>query len=208
MKLNQLCISSLCLAGIAAAAGCSKGTQVNKNGAAEDAAPAAAETPAPADGKTLIVYYSKTGNTGAMAAQIQQFAGGDIVEIVPVEAYPEDYSATTKQAKKEIEDGFRPPIKTKIENLAQYETVFVGTPNWWSTIAPPVATFLAEHDLSGKRVVPFVTHGSGGLAKTVEAIKELCPDSIVLEAKALPGGKVKDAKDEVEAWLENLELAK
>jgi Flavodoxins len=206
MKINQLCIGSLCLAGIAAAAGCCKGMQ-NKNDAANDAAPAAAENTATADNKTLIVYYSKTGNTGAMAALIQQSTGGDIVEIVPVEAYPEDYSATTKQAKKEIEDGFQPPIKTMVENLAQYDTVFVGTPNWWSTIAPPVATFLAAHDLSGKRVVPFVTHGSGGLAKTVEAIQALCPDSTILEAKGLAGSKAKDAKDEIEEWLKKLELA-
>ena len=192
--MKQTQILTPCMAVLAILSGCAQKTR-------QEPAP---EATADAAGKVLVAVYSKTGNTLEMAKQIRQFVGGDLFVIEPVDAYPEDYKATIEQAKKEIEAGFQPPLKNAVENLAQYDTIFIGTPNWWSTIAPPVATFLSSHDLAGKRIIPFATHGTGGLAKTVDAIKALCPDSTFLEAKGIAGNNIKNAADEVEAWLKTL----
>ncbi|HOQ51880.1 MAG TPA: flavodoxin, partial [Candidatus Atribacteria bacterium] len=113
-------------------------------------------------GNILIAYYSRSGNTRKLAQLIHQKVGGTVHEIQPEIPYPASYNATVEQAKKEIQAGFRPPLKTKIEHIEAYDTIFLGSPNWWSTIAPPVATFLEENDLSGKTIIPFCTHGGGG----------------------------------------------
>ena len=77
-------------------------------------------------------------------------------------AYPGSYNTIVEQAKKEIQAGYRPVLKTGINYIKNYDMIFVGTPNWWSTIAPPIATFLENYNLTGKTVVPFCTHGRGG----------------------------------------------
>ncbi|MDL2297229.1 NAD(P)H-dependent oxidoreductase, partial [Bacteroidales bacterium OttesenSCG-928-E04] len=106
--------------------------------------------------KILVVYYSwsEGKNTETVARFIQKNTGGDIFEIIPVNDYPDDYQACVDQAKKEINEGFKPALKTKVENIESYDIIFIGTPNWWSTMAPPVATFLSEHNLKGKTVIP------------------------------------------------------
>ena len=98
------------------------------------------------------------------AAQIQKATGGTLFEIKPVKPYPSEYRECTVQARKEIQEGVRPE-RAKVEDMGKYDVIFIGSPNWWSTIAPPVASFLASYDLSGKTVIPFVTHGGGGMAR-------------------------------------------
>ena len=116
------------------------------------------------DKKILVVYYSRTGTTAQIARYIQESTNADIFEIIPVNAYPDDYDSMTEQAKKEINEGYLPPIKGGLSNISDYDVIFIGSPCWWSTIAPPVSTFLSQHDLAGKTVVPFSTHGGSGLA--------------------------------------------
>ena len=111
--------------------------------------------------RTLVVYYSQTGNTRAVAERIRDLSGGDLVELVPVDPYPDDYSATTQQAKRELQSGYKPPLQTKVENVGAYDIICVGSPNWWSTVAGPVKTFLSDYDLSGKTLAPFITHDTG-----------------------------------------------
>lgn len=113
----------------------------------------------PNDKKVLIAYYSLSGNTKDVAEAIRSKTGGDIFRIETVQSYPEEYRATTAQAKREINEGFRPELKGKIDNIAQYDIIFIGSPNWWGTIAPAVSSFLADYDLKGKTVIPFITHG-------------------------------------------------
>ena len=166
-------------------------------------------SPAPAPIKTqkvLVTYFSRSGNTREMARQIQKIMGGDIFEIQTVTPYPREYDAVTKQAKQELEAGIKPPIQSKVANIKEYDIVFVGSPNWWNTIAPPVMTFLSEHDLSGKIIVPFITHAGSGLGRSVADIKKLAPQATVREGLALWGRDVKSSQDQVAKWLQELKL--
>lgn len=113
--------------------------------------------------KALVVYYSRSGNTRAVAEAIHAAVGGDIVELQPVTPYPEAYRATTDQAKQELASGYKPPLKNRIGHIEAYDVVFVGSPNWWGTVAGPVRTFLSEYDLAGKRIAPFITHEGSAL---------------------------------------------
>lgn len=166
---------------------------------------AAATTDATKPGKKiLIVFYSRTGNTREVANQIHQLVGGDLVAMETVTPYPSDYRETTRQAKRELESDFRPPIKTKILNLASYDVVFVGSPNWWGTISMPVMTFLSENDLSGKTMAPFLTHGGSALGRSRADIQKLCPKATILDGLAILGTAAKASQDHVVTWLRSI----
>jgi flavodoxin len=155
----------------------------------------------------LTVFYSRSGNTQVMAGFIEEAVGGDLVRIETVHPYPEEYRATTRQAREELDSGFKPPITTKIANLASYDVVFIGSPCWWATIAPPVITFLTENDLAGKTVVPFMTHKGSGLGRTQSHVESLCPNSKVLKGFAIWGDNVGSSKDDVRAWLRGVGMS-
>lgn len=156
--------------------------------------------------KILVVYFSHSGNTREIATQIKTATGGDIFEIQPVKPYPEEYQKVLDQAKEEINSNYKPDLKTKVENIDSYDVIFIGSPNWYSTIAPPVSKFLSEYNLSGKTVVPFITHGGGGLAQCVTAITALCPNSTILDALVVSGSSVKSSQNEVSEWLRELKI--
>ena len=141
-----------------------------------------------------------------MAEQIQKVMGGDIFEIQTVTPYPAEKEAVIKQAKQELEVGFKPPIKQKVANIKEYDVVFVGSPNWWNTIAPPVMTFLSEHDLSGKTVVPFITHQGSGMGRSAADIAKLAPQATMRDGLALWGRDVKSSQDEIVKWIRDLKL--
>lgn len=151
--------------------------------------------------KILTVYYSHTGNTRAVAEQIHARLGGDLVELQTVRPYPDAYRALTDQAKRELETGFKPPLKTRVPDFDSYDVVAVGSPCWWGTVAAPVITFLSEYDFSGKTIAPFMTHEGSGLGRTVAHIRELCPKATVLEGLAVRGSAAARAQGEVAAWL-------
>jgi flavodoxin len=155
----------------------------------------------------LIAYYSHSGNTGKIAALIQKQVGGTLFSIEPETAYPQEYAKVVEQSRKEIPEGYKPPLKTKAPDIAAFDTVFVGSPNWLNTIAPPVATFLTENDLSGKKVAPFGTFGGGGIGKIAEDIAKLCPKSTVLEGTALSKDGGADAEASIAVWLKKIGLA-
>ncbi|MDD6209942.1 MAG: flavodoxin [Bacteroidales bacterium] len=158
--------------------------------------------------KVLVVYYSYSGNTRTVAEQIKKGTGGDIFEIQPVEAYPAEYKAVVDRAKREVDSGYRPALKTKVENIGEYDVVFVGSPCWWYTIAPPVASFLSAYDFSGKTIVPFMTHEGSRMGQSVEDIKMLCPGATVLDGLPVRGGDVNDAEGEVVKWLQKIGMTK
>jgi flavodoxin len=155
----------------------------------------------------LTVYYSHSGNTRTLAGLIHQEAGGDLVEIIPETPYPSDYDTVVNQAKRELASGFRPPLKTTVEDIGDYDVILVGSPNWWNTVAPPVMTFLSRYDLSEKAIFPFITHEGTGLGRSAADIAKLCPDATVLNGLAVRGGKVKAAQREVAQWLRRNEIA-
>lgn len=124
--------------------------------------------------KILVAYYSYSGNTKEVAEAIHQKVGGDIFEIKAEGTYPASYRPMTEQAKKEIQDGFRPKLTTAVANMAQYDVVFLGSPNWWGTITPQVSSFIDTYNMNGKRVIPFITHGGGGVQRTISDMTSQC----------------------------------
>ncbi len=156
-----------------------------------------------AKGKVLVAYFSWSGNTREIAKELQRQVGGDLFEIVVETPYPTDYNACTDQAAKELKAQSRPALKTHVADMKSYDTVFLGYPNWWSSIPMPVATFLEEYDFAGKTIVPFCSHGGGGIAQTVSAIGKLCPKAKILEAFSAygRGGNVASS---LATWLKKI----
>jgi flavodoxin len=126
----------------------------------------------------LIAYYSWSGNTRNIAERIKQETGGTLFEIEPAQPYTIDYRAAVAQAREEINSGFRPELKT-IPATTPYSVVFLGTPIWCSTMAPPLATFIDRVDLDDKSVVPFHTHGGGGVGSFEEDLAKMCPNATI-----------------------------
>jgi flavodoxin len=159
--------------------------------------------------KILIAYYSlRNGNTRIVAEQIQKNVGGDIFRIETVNAYPAQYNDVTAQAKKELQSGYRPPLKTKVHNFDQYDIIYLGSPNWWNTIAPAAMTFLESYNFEGKTIVPFITHEGSRLGASVTDIKKLAPKATVLKGLPIRGGSVNSAEPDVQRWLKELEMIK
>jgi len=98
----------------------------------------------------LVAYFSYSGNTREIANQIHKSAGGDIFEIQSAKPYPDDYDAVVAQAKQELKSGHKPALKTNVENIESHDLIFIGYPNWCSTITAPVMAFLSQYDFSGK----------------------------------------------------------
>jgi len=124
--------------------------------------------------KILIAYYSYGGNTKEVAEAIHEKIGGDLFEIKAEGTYPDEYRPMTVQVKKELQDGYRPKLTTSVADIKQYDIVFLGSPCWWGTITPQVSSFLESYDLSGKTVVPFITHGGGGVSNTIKDMTAQC----------------------------------
>lgn len=157
------------------------------------------------DSKVLIAYYSYSGNTKDVAEAIQKDIGGDLFEIKTEGTYPEEYRPMTEQAKKEIQDGYRPALTTKVADIAQYDTIFIGSPNWWGTITPQVSSFIDSYDLSGKKVIPFITHGGGGVQNTIKDMTAQCKGCNVQQDGWVGYGSRTLG---ISGWLEDLGLKK
>lgn len=155
-------------------------------------------------GKCLVVYFSRSGNTREVAWTIAKITGADLFEIIPAKPYPSAFQDVLDQAKKEITAGFMPELKSDIGSVDPFDVIFIGSPNWWGTIAPPVSTFLSAHDLSGKTLVPFVTHEGSKMGHAEQDIKKLCPSAIVPEGLPVRGQKAQKAQKEVEMWLRKI----
>ena len=167
--------------------------------------------------KNLIVYYSRKGqnywngsiknlakgNTEIIAEMIQQTAGGDLFEVDTVKEYPEDYYACIEEAKQELRAQARPELKGYVEHLTDYDTIFLGYPNWWGTMPMVMCTFLEHHDFAGKTVVPFCTNEGSGMGSSEKDVRKLCQGATVLSGLAIHGAEAAQAKEKVEAWLKN-----
>lgn len=169
----------------------------------------------------LIVYLSRTNNTKAIAEIIQHNVGGRLVAVELEKPYPENYKATVQQVVKENETSYMPPLKTIIDSIQNYDVVFVGFPTWGMRLPPPMKTFLHQYDLSGKTVIPFNTNGGYGEGSSFQTVKELCPNSKILEGFTTRGGserdgqylvikgeKAKEAEAKVKKWLQKIKVIK
>lgn len=151
--------------------------------------------------KILVAYFSWSGNTKAVAEEIHKQVGGDIVEIVPATPYSETYSVTVAKAKTEQEAGARPAISTKIADFEQYDTIYLGYPNWWGSMPMPVATFIDTYKMSGKKVAPFFTHGGGGVQRCMSDLEARAQGANFTDYLCLSGSSAKNSQGEITSWV-------
>lgn len=163
-----------------------------------------------ADGtNVLVVYFSWSGHSQSMAGWVADETGGDIIRVEAKDAYPEDYNATADRAKDEQDEGVRPEITVSLsaEELAKYDTVFIGFPIWWYDLPMPLWTFLESVDLSGKTIIPFFSHeGSSNGAGSLDTIARLQPGADFRrdDYLSIRGGSVADSEAEVREWVRGL----
>ena len=151
--------------------------------------------------KFLVLYYSQTSNTKTVAQEIATRLGADIEEIVPVKPYDGDFQATIARCMKEREEGITPEIKPVAADIAKYDVIFIGYPIWFGTFAPPVAAFLDQVDLSGKKIVPFCTFGSGGLESSVKDLAQKQPKAEILPGYGVRAARLAAVPQEIDQFL-------
>lgn len=157
-------------------------------------------------GATLVCYYSRTGNTRAVALAIHKRVGGDLLELTTARPYPAEYEALTKLAREEQRAGTRPALGVDVPDMGRYGTIFLGFPNWWGTMPMLFFTLLEACDTSGKQIIPFCTHGGSALGNAPRDLKRLCPKATVHEGLAVRGTAAATAQAIVDAWLGRLGL--
>lgn len=150
---------------------------------------------------TLIVYYSLFQNTKNLALEIAKQTGGAIRELIPNKNYSFDYNTAAKEVRNEISRGFCPALISGNESINEFRTIFIGTPNWFKTLAPPVMSFLKQHDFASKTLIPFCTHGGGGFCQIENDIAKECSKSIILPGIAVNGSVT---SEEVINWLKTI----
>lgn len=157
--------------------------------------------------KTLVAYFSASGQTAKLAKTLAGVTGGDLFEIAPETAYTAaDLDWMDKKSRSTIEmkdPKSRPAIAGKVADMAQYDTVFVGFPIWWYQAPRIIETFLESYDFSGKTVIPFATSGGSGMGKTNEKLAPSCPGAKLLHGKVFNSYS---SKADFSAWVETLSL--
>lgn len=158
--------------------------------------------------KILVAYFSASGVTAKTAEKLAAAAGADIYEITPETPYTDaDLNWQNKNSRSSVEmsdPSSRPAIKGKVENMEQYDAVFVGFPIWWYVAPTIINTFLEQYDLAGKKIIPFATSGGSGFGKTVEKLAPSCSDKAVwLEGKILNG---RPSEADLKKWVETLDI--
>lgn len=169
------------------------------------------DTPTPGgNGRYLVLFASRSGNTERMANEIREQLDCDILEVEPTETYDNDYNAMLERSQEElaaIRQGNYPPVKTSIESFDDYDIVFVGYPIWYGSMATPMQTFLHSHasKLAGKRIALFATSGSSGISTSVNEARNLCPDATIIEETLLlTSSTLSQMATRVPAWLEEI----
>lgn len=182
------------------------GCSSSESSSANTSAPKAAASGAVADTipggiqgkKVLVAYYSWSGNTKAVAEQIQRETGADIFVIQPAKEYPRDYSECVDVAKRERNENARPAVASAVDNMDQYDVVFVGYPIWWGKAPMFVYTFLESYDLSGKVVVPFCTTGGTPISGSMADAQKSAAGAQVVK------GSDSSNPADVSAWLKSI----
>ena len=165
-----------------------------------------AEDKVMSDKKALVAYFSASGTTAGVADRLAKATGADLFEIKPVQIYTDaDLDWTNKQSRSSVEmndRNSRPTIASKVENMAQYDVVFVGFPIWWYREPSIIDTFMEAYDFSGKTVVPFATSGGSGIGPSGRNMQALAPKAKVLEGKRFSNGvSAEDLKKWASEWL-------
>ena len=153
--------------------------------------------------KSVVLYFSwsDSENTRQLAEHIAKNKNAVIERIVPEKAYSRKYAEVLKQGRSELKEKESCPIKPLKNDLKKFDTVFIGTPIWFGTYAPPVRTFLQKNDLSGKKVYFFCTHGKGGPGVFFKDAAKLCPKSVIGKGFNCYGTHIKKIAPKVKEWL-------
>ena len=151
--------------------------------------------------ETLVAYLTRSGNTRVIAGQISRDLGTDIFEIRAAQPYPQDYEAMVAQAERERVESFEPPLVELVESMAAYRTLFLGFPIWGMTAPSVIRSFLSQHDLAGKRIIPFITHGGYGVGNSLEVVAAHAPDADLMEGFSLECDQERRTMETVRAWL-------
>lgn len=165
--------------------------------------------------KSLVIYFSHTGenymadgirnidkgNTEVIAEMIQDITGADLFKVKPVKEYPYQYQECCDVAKEELNKNARPEIKNALENIDDYEVIYIGFPIWWGTMPMPMFTQLEKLNFAGKIVKPFGTHEGSRMGNSEKDVKNLCKGATVLPGLPIQGSTVNRAKSEVENWI-------
>ena len=165
-------------------------------------------TPAVTGSKSLVIYFSWSGNTENVAKSIQSQTDSDIFEIVPATPYSDDYDTVVDLAQEEQRSKARPAISGTIKNIADYDVIYVGFPNWWGDMPMILYTFFDNYDLSSKTIALFCTSGGSGLSGTVNEVKSLEPNATVTEGLHIGSGSSSNPDKAVSEWLNDIGLAK
>ena len=232
MKKRGLLLLTACMMTVGILAGCSSNseeassttqeveTTVEAETEAESSLIAAEETTSEeasaeevstegAEGKTLVVYFSATGNTERVAEMIAETTGGDLFELEPADPYTDEdlnYNDENSRVSQEYADESLRNVElvaATMEGFDEYENVFVGYPVWWGIAAWPVNTFIEVNDFTGKTVIPFCTSASSGLGESGELLAELAGTGDWLEGMRFRSGA---SEEDVVAWVESLGL--
>ena len=148
--------------------------------------------------RPLVVYYSYSGITRRLAEDIALITDGELRELKLQKPYSFSYNTAVKEVREEIEKGYCPHLTEGAEAIENAEVIFIGSPNWLKTFAPPVLSFLRTVDLSGKTIIPFCTHGGGGFGRMIEDYKKECGNSTIKDGIALKGDY---SFDQLKLWL-------
>ena len=164
---------------------------------------------------SIVIYFSRSGenyfggelkniekgNTEVIAEFIRELDGADLFKVEHATEYPADYMECIDVAKKEQQSDARPEIKETLNDIAEYDTVYIGFPNWWGTLPMPMFTQLEQLDFNGKIVKPFVTHEGSGFGSSQKDLAKLCEGAEIKKGLSIPGADVYDVKDTVDAWI-------
>lgn len=157
--------------------------------------------------KALTVYFTRTGHTGTLAEMIHKQVGGDIFRVEAVEAYPEDYEATVQRARDERDSVRWPQVTPQVSVIRDYDIVFLGSPIWGDNLNPPMKRFIANHDLAGRRVAPFVSYKVSRMGQARRNIQQISPKARLLDGLAVLDTEVAKSEARVSAWVRRVQRA-
>lgn len=154
--------------------------------------------------KSLVLFYSWSGNTRRIARIIAEKTGADLRELRPEADYPQNYDEVLSQAKEQIQRKQYPLLRPMDMDWSAYEAVYLGTPNWWSTTAPPVTAFLREMMPTDKTIIPFCTHGGGGEGEIAQVVRSHCIGCDVFPLLSIQEDGGAQAETLVAQWLKRI----
>lgn len=167
--------------------------------------PETAGVDAEAGASRIVTDGQIKGNIQFMAETIAENVSGDLFRIETVQEYPGEHDKLIDFAAEELSDNARPELSSHIENIDNYDTIFIGYPNWWADMPMPLYTFFDEYDLSGKTIIPFTSHGGSGFSGTINSIAEIEPNAnVITDGFSVSRNNTPDSADNIAEWLKGL----